>query len=327
MRTRLRAVSLISVLFFILYSFFIVTFRIYASDAPVTVVSLETPITGEIILPREIYLIPQTIFVGDRGRLVANLGPAFEGIGAFVLQSPEALSSIQGLIIKELIISRIELEKRNNNTRLFIDFVSYIPGSFTLPLLRLQSGGSKPLVLGGLNISVASILTPDIMVLSDPALPLAVPGMGFMVYGAMGILLILSIGIGGLFWTRRYFGPLREKLKYRKLRVSLEKRLKQLRVEENVLRQKELFSLLAGEFREFLSFLTGVNCSVLTPLEFLGLSLQIPGSPEPDYLYKLFRHWDHLRFSGTPLAKAEVFVVLDELGSFLTGLNNAEKKP
>jgi hypothetical protein len=347
LRVRLKAVPR-KILFICNLSFVIIIFPLYGEnqyltvDVPITIVSPETVMTGEIILPRETYLIPQTIFIGDKGRLVANLGPAFEGTEAFILQSPQSLSFINDRIIKDPAIkdpaiinpvlkdntiSRIELEKRNNNIRLIIDFVSYKPGSFTLPLLRFQSEGSKTLILGGLEICVASILTPDIMVLSDPAPPLAVPGMGFIVYGALGTLLVVSfLGIGGLFWVRRYLGPFQEKLRQRKLRISLEKKLKQLRIEENELQQKELFSLLAGEFREFLSLLTGVNCGVLTPLEFLRLPVEIPGSSEPDYLYRLFQRWDQLRFSGAPLAQAEVFVVLDDLGSFLTNLRNAEKE-
>jgi len=64
---------------------------------------------------------------------------------------------------------------------------------------------------------------------------------------------------------------------------------------------------------------------VLTPPEFLDLSVQIPGSPEPDYLYNLFRRWDNIRFSGTSMAQGEVFEVLDELGSFLIRLNDGVK--
>ena len=304
-----------------------IAFPLHASEIslfPVTAVSAESVNAIEIILPKETYLIPQTIFVGDKGRLVATLGPAFEWAEAFVIQSPQELS-----VHQDLVIYRIELEKRNNNVRLLIDFIPYAPGSFTLPLFQFPSVISEPLVLGGLEINVASILSPELMVLSDPALPLAVPGTGFIVYGGAGaILLFLIIAIGVIFWLRRYLGPFREKLRRRRLFVSMEQKLKQLRSTENdPFSQIELFALLAGEFREFLSFVTGVDCRVLAPPEFLDLPVVVPGSPGPDYLCSLFRRWDWLRFSGEPMAWDDVSGILDELGSFLAYNKKAEKGP
>jgi len=277
---------------------------------------------GEILRPQETYLIPQTIFVGDQGRLVAILGPVFQEAEPFVLLSPQEIP-----VIPDLVISRMELEKRNNQIRLFIDFIPYAPGSFTLPLFWISSSNSEPLILGSLEISVASILTPEFMVLSDPALPLAVPGTGLLLYGGAGaILLVLILGFGAFYWVHRYLGPFREKRRQRKLYLGLEQRLKVLRAgDTDPIQQKELFSLLAGEFREFLSIVSGVNCKVLTPMEFLDLPVLVPGGPGPDRLSALFRRWDQLRFSGENMAQGDVLTILDELGSFLLSLTNEEK--
>ena len=307
---------------FFIFVFLNFVFTVNAQEGSfISVISGEK--TGEIALPLETYLIPQTIFVGDRGRLVAVLGPAFQNMDAFVLQSPREIS-----VNPDLVISRIELEKRNNGIRLLIDFVPYAPLSFSFPLLQVSSStGRESLILGGIEINVASILTPELMVLSDPALPLAVPGTGFIVYGgAAVILLILIVAIGVLFWMRRYLGPFREKMKKRRLIASLEKNLNSLRAEDNDFRQKELFSHLAREFREFLCLLTGIDCMVLTPLEFLSLPVLVPGSPGPDYLCGLFRRWDKLRFAGTPMARSSVHEILDELVSFLSIISKGESK-
>jgi hypothetical protein len=283
---------------------------------------MESTIDSKIKLPLETYLVPQTIFVGDKGRLIVSLGSDFEEAKTGVFLSPSELPAIP-----DLVITRMELEKRNRNIRLVIDFIPYATGYFSFPQLMIPSGGAVPLILGGLEINVASILTPELMVLSDPAPALAVPGTGLFIDGGAGVILLFLItGVGLPFWVRRYLGPFREKLRRRKLFTSLEQKLKELLSGKNdPLRQKELFSLAAGEFREVLSFLTGINCRVLTPLEFLALPGSVPGSLGPDYLCGLFRRWDTLRFSGTPMARVEVLKILDELGSFLSGARNAEK--
>ena len=271
--------------------------------------------SGEIFYPREALLIPQTVFVGDRGRLVVSLGPEFEiaESGVFFSDFPE---------LQDIVFQRMELEKRNNNIRLLIDFIPYAPGLYNLPLLRIPVVDSEPLFLGGLDIAVASVLSPDLMVLSQQGLPLAVPGTGLFVYGGAGIIIfILILALGGLFWVHRYLGPLQEKLKCKRLLASLEQKLGNLRSCENDLpEQKELFSLLAGEFRDFLSFITGINCRVLSPQEFLTLPASI--NTEKEFLCSLFRRWDNLRFSGMPIIKENMLELLDELATFLTELNN-----
>ena len=289
----------------------------------------------EFFFPKETYLLPQTIFVGDRGRLVAVLDPVFENIEAFIFQSPGEIKNIfqedNSAELKDLVINRIELEKRNNQIRLLIDFVPYAPGLLSIPPLSIERLGSEPIAVTGLELNVASILTPELMALADSAPPLAVPGTGFLIYGAVfAVLLILFLGICGFIWGRRNFRPLLVLFKRRRLIGSLERLLRQLRSESIGIdphKQQELFSLLAHEFREFLSLFTGINCRAFTPPEFLGLPVLVSGGPGPEYLCGLFRYWDRLRFSGGSIDRKEVLEVLDELGSFILKINNAEKAP
>ena len=273
------------------------------------------------IHPRDIYMIPQTVYVGDRGRLVITPGSAFDDVPAFILQSPVEMPGVS-----DLVIDRIELEKRSS-IRLLVDFVSYAPGLFVLPPVKIPSVNSQPILLTGLEVRVASILVPGQMELSGPALPLAVPGTGILIYSGIGILmLLLTAAAGGFFWFRRYFGPFKKRRRQQKLLLSLEQKIRILRTEGNdPEQQNELFSLLAGEFREYLGFVTGVDCRVLTPVEFSELGIEIPGNVEPDFLGKLFRHWDYLRFSGQPLLYVDVLGILDELGIFFSRAGSGER--
>lgn len=290
----------------------------------------------DYFFPREIYLIPQTIFVGDKGRLVAVLGPAFEDAETFILQSP---AEIQRLFQQELIgdaadsgdlvIDRVELEKRNNQIRLLIDFIPYVPGLLSIPPIRIRSSGPEPLIAGGLELNVASILTPETMSLAESALPMVIPGTGFIVYGAVfGLLILLFLVICGILWGRKSLYPFLDMLKRRRLLGSLERLLQQLRSDSmgnDPVKQQELFSLLAREFREFLSYFTGINCRAFTPPEFLNLPVLVSG--RPDYLCGLFRNWDRLRFSGGSIDRREILKVLDELGFFISSIDKTEKGP
>lgn len=287
----------------------------------------------EIFHPAEIYLVPQTIYVGDKGRLIIPLGPAFAEADAFVTVAPNELPEQ-----KDLVIGRIELEKRNNNIRLLIDFVSYAPGTVSLPSIKIPPAhgamGSETFILEGIEFNVASILTPESMVLSPPALPIAAPGTALLVYGGLGVLLLLLIcGITALLYFRRFFDPLLKRLKERRFLASLEKKIMFLRSPnsaEDPVTSNELFSLLAGEFREFLSFLSGINCSALTAFEFAVLPLEIPGNMGPEYFSGLFRRWDALRFSGSPALRKDMLGILDDIMLFFSGLKDdsyMEKNP
>ncbi|MDR0313408.1 MAG: hypothetical protein LBI14_07400 [Treponema sp.] len=280
----------------------------------------------EILYPDTRYLSPHTVYVGDKGRLIAELGPAFAQAEAFVKDAASEFPKIQNLVI-----TRMELEKRNNNIRFIVDFVSYAPGVFVLPPLALEAPGNETLFLGGLEINIASILTPDQTAISLPALPLAFPGTGLLVYGTLGlILLVLILGIAGFIFAHKFLEPLRIKRRRRKLLASIEYTTTQLKKifdgsennDNDVAR--ELFSFLAGEFREFLTFMTGIDCRVLSPTEFNTISLERVAVSSSG-LSTLFSRWDRLRFSGIGMARNDVLAILDELGTFITNITSGEK--
>ena len=280
------------------------------------------------------YLLPQTIFVGDQGRLVVPLSQAFAGAEPFVMEASEIPH-----LSPELVISRIELERRGGVVRLLIDFIPYAPGVLAFPALEFPARTKLPAITG-LVVNIASVLTPPEMTLSEPASPLAVPGTSFLVYGSLVlVLLLLSLGIGGSVWGRLHFRELWERFCRRRLLRVMMKFLIRLR-RECCLRKNGnpgfYLSLLSSEFREFLSCFTGINCRSLSSGEFLELPLGSPvaaagtSAPEPllspVFLCCLFRSWDILRFSGRNIQMTDLFEALNETKRFIAALEMAEKE-
>lgn len=274
------------------------------------------------------YLLPQTIFVGDSGRLVVPLGSSSSGLDPFVVDAPEKLPEAQGLVIR-----RIELERRGGNLRLLIDFIPYAPGTLSLPALDFFSVGDSEAAPGAfipsLEVQVASILDPANMALSEPASPLAAPGTSLLIYGTVAlILVILSLGIGSSLWVRGNFKEFWGKLRRRRLLRSMIKFIRRLRHECAQGRGKNLspgeyLTLLSSESREFLSLFTGINCRSLTAGEFINLPLT---QLEHGCLSRLFRAWDALRFSGLSVDMANLSGALDEIENIVILLDRAERE-
>ena len=273
------------------------------------------------------YLVPQTIFVGDSGRLVVPLGQTLAGINPFILEAPEKLPEMP-----ELRIKRLELERRGGSSRLLIDFVPYTTGLLTLPGLEILASGddAEPLVFTGLEVQVASILNPAQMTLSEPAPPLAVPGTSFLIYGTiLLIVVLLCLGFGVSFWGRRHFYEFLEHFRRRNLIRAMIKFLRCLRQECSLEKEGNegyYLTLLSGEFREFLSLYSGINCRSLTPGEFLELPIsQTALTLGPVYICLLFRTWDNLRFSGHGMEMADMFEALDEIERLILALDKEVK--
>jgi hypothetical protein len=276
------------------------------------------------------YLVPQTIFVGDSGRLVVPLGRAFSRIDPFILDVPEKLPETP-----ELLIRRLELERRSGGgSRLLIDFIPYASGVLSIPDLEIQSPGeegTEPLVLSGLVVQVASILNSSQMSLSGPAAPIAVPGTSFLIYGTIiFFILLLCLGIGISLWGRRHFKDLWELFRRRRLIVAMNKFLRCLRQECSFEKEGDpgyYLTLLSKEFREFLSLFSGINCRSLTPGEFLGLPLsQKALALGPVYLCRLFQTWETLRFSGKKMEMPEMLTALEEIERLIAALEKEERE-
>jgi hypothetical protein len=206
-----------------------------------------------------------------------------------------------------------------------------------------------PFEIGGipfrdLRIEIASILGADetaqafsARVLSPPALPLAVPGTGVLVYGTLSaVVLILLVFLWALaFGPRRFAGWLR-KWKRKRLIASLagmERRLRRKLNREGpgIKNFEALLNVLASELRVFLTLFTGENCRAMTAGELSRLSLPGKAAAGDDFflagafLGGFFRRCDDLRFSGVEVPKNELEDMLRELKGFIAALSRVER--
>ena len=273
------------------------------------------------------FLLPPTIFVGDPGRLVVPLDEAFSDVQPFVVQNPANLPERP-----ELVIRRIELERRAGFSWLLIDFVPFAAGTVSFPSLDFTAPGEEPITLSGLEVQVSSVLDPAWMELSPPAPPLAVPGTGLLIYGSIAvILLVLFLGIAVTLWGKRNFRGFWQRLYRRHLLRAMMRFLRRLRHESNAGKNGNPgyhLSLLAAEFRAFLNTFTGINCRSLTSAEFLELPMTFQAEPPltPEFLCRLFRAWDTLRFSGQDIAKSDLVHAVKETETFVSALYRLERE-
>ncbi|GHV88277.1 hypothetical protein AGMMS50267_06370 [Spirochaetia bacterium] len=286
-------------------------------------------------MPDTAYLIPQTVFVGDGGRLVLPLGSGFAEVEGEVLDDPDMLPRA-----RDIVISRIELENRGQmartgkaEPRLLIDFIAYTPGFIELPPIKIAG-----FTFTELQVGIASILEAEgnSRVLSPPAPPLAVPGTMEMIYGAVfGIIILI---LGGIFFGIRGVPVLRRygiRRRRRRMIRSMLRLLKQLRDAVPVPgipgadvagaeQTAAALDRLNGEFRRFLEFITGEACTVMVPQEFL--TLPPPGLPVAEgsddqyggpFLCAVFLRCDTLRFGSRQPKREQLTALLDDVEGFV----------
>jgi hypothetical protein len=173
--------------------------------------------------------------------------------------------------------------------------------------------------------------------LSGLASPLAVPGTGFFIYGALaGILAVLIALLGGRLWVRHHLtalllGRRRRRLIFSMGRIGrrLEKTLGEGDWPPDSLRER--LDYLCGEFRTFLGLFTLRRCQSMTAGEMGEIpALTGPawtGVPVPGgaFLGPFFRRCDDLRYGGGGITKEDLRDILETLRSFLEGLGRAER--
>jgi hypothetical protein len=268
--------------------------------------------------PDAAYLIPQTVFVGDPGRLVLPLKALPPGVRGAVLDNPEELPGAP-----DVVISRIELENRGGNYRLIVDFKAFAPGLIILPPIEIAS-----LTFTDLEVTVASILEAGGLVLSEPAPPLVVPGTMGMIYGAaLGMAVFIAGMVLLIFKGGPAFRRWRERFRQRYVIRSMGKVLRYLR---NTLEKggsekaSGILDRLSLEFKTFLGFFTGLNCRAMTGEEFLFFPSLTP-DPSGPFLRDFFRRCDILRFSGAEIKNRDVLELLDLAKDFTVKMTS--RKP
>ncbi|MDR2029689.1 MAG: hypothetical protein LBP93_09160 [Treponema sp.] len=276
------------------------------------------------------YSIPQTIFVGDRGRLVIPLGSAFSGSEGRIVRGPEGLPQSE-----DLLITQVELERRGGMSRLLIDFRAYAPGLIKLPPIEIASH-----TFTGLELTISSILDADPQgkVLSGPTPPLSAPGTAVMIYGTLlGILGFFLLVVLGRIWALPRLRNLGVRFRRRRRIRAMGRILRRLR--NTLLKDKsaggpeaEILSRVSREFRTFLGLLSGMNCRAMVPREFTALP-SLTGAPEDhdavlsgEFLRDVFSRCDTLRFSGAGIRGTDVIGILDDFKSFTDALERGERE-
>ncbi len=273
---------------------------------------------------RSAYLIPRTVYVGDKAVLSLPL-PARESSGDITLEGMDAdfFSS------EEIDIHRVALENRPQGRRLVVEFSAYVPGQLELPPIEI--GGER---FAGITVNISSALSgSDAAVLSGILPPAAVPGTAFLVYGTMvGIVLVLLFALWIALRGRKLFSGWLSAWERRRLIVSMMRIEKRLRKNlRGGIAEQNILDTLSGEFRSFLSLFTGENCRAKTAGEFgrLVFFQEFPGMPpewDSRFLESFFRRCDNLRFSGGAIDSADIMALLAELRQFLAALAKAGRE-
>ena len=259
------------------------------------------------------YLIPRLVYVGDHATLILPLPEADQN--ADIVLTPQSFFPLENdfPFDPDIDFHRIVLERRVSGSRLLIEFTAFIPGLLELPVIEI--GGER---FGGLSVKINSVIDTKVptLELSGPASSLAMPGTALMLYGTMtGFVLLIILIIWFVLKGRRYLQRWIIKWKRWKSFVSIkntEKRLHKILLRGG--NKRIILDRLSGEFRNFLSFITGNNCRAMTAREFEILSdAEFDGC----FLGKFFRQCDELRFSGTDVNSQEIFRLLADLRIFV----------
>jgi hypothetical protein len=251
------------------------------------------------------YLIPQTVFVGDRATLVAPLGTAAANFQPKSIDTPETPD--------DLVLYTITLERKGDNVQLAIEFTAYAPGVIEFPVIRAPGFPD----FTGLKVTVASILDPSSMTLSAQSPPLLAPGTASFIYGSAAIVILLLIfGVGfRLFWTNRFVNA-RQRLFRRYLVITMKIFIAKLRKqpEKDGAAHGAALDLLSAQFRRFLTRFTGIDCLAMSAAEFAGLE---HGRP----LSIMFRRWDMLRFNVESVSQSDITSALDDVYNYIAALD------
>jgi hypothetical protein len=275
------------------------------------------------------YMIPQAVYVGDKAVYVLPLPALAADEPADIVLTP---GSADFPYDPNIDFHRIILERRRTGSRLLIEFSAFQAGVLEMPPIEI---GSE--CFAGLKIVVRSVIDSEKgLELAGPASQLAIPGTGALIYGTLAVLILLPLFIFlCIFKGRRYLSICILKWKRRRLFVSMKKAVKRRqKVLMKGIKGREILDAICGEFRFFLSSLTGENCMAMTAGELERLPL-LPGAETENsraetfacILRDFFRRSDELRFSGGSVNPPDVFPLLADLALFIEKLEKEQDAP
>jgi hypothetical protein len=260
------------------------------------------------------YQIPQTIYIGDAGRLVYPLDTLFFRLTNGIVP----LDSIPKT--EEISIHRIEIKDGS----LIVDFQPFRTGTVRLPPLLIEDN-----VIDGLEVSVASLIEgKDAAVLSPAATPVNAPGtLWIIVGGSLGILGAAAAALFAALRGTRVFSKYKLRRRKRRAIRNAERTIKKIKtqMEKGTFPPAAALSAASVELRLFLEHYFEINCRSLVPVEFLSLNFSgaaMPGeSYTPEYFAGFFTRCDTLRFSGKNIAAAAVNGLIGEVEAFIQSVH------
>jgi hypothetical protein len=265
------------------------------------------------------YQIPQTIYVGDNGKLVYPLD-------GFFLNKEDALIPLDNIPQNdEIVLHRIELSKGN----LIIDFQAFRTGIISLPPIRIDGE-----VLTDMNIKISSLI--DVMgapELSPAETPMNAPGILLIIALAVLIILafialILFLSLYGVTFLLR-INRFMQKRHATQLTKKTIKKIKK-RLSRKLIGFDEAVAAAARELRLFLNRYCTIDCNSFVPSEFLTMKLDENLMPDkkysPKYFCDFFTRCDVIRFSGRSIPAETAHGIINEVEEFVCDIKNMKIK-
>ena len=261
------------------------------------------------------YLIPRAVYVGDVASLILPLPQLAARETANIVLSRD---SQDFPFHPDIDFHRITLELRGAGSVLIVEFSAFQTGRLELPSIKI--GGEY---FPGLSIDIRSVLTEtgSMLELSNPAMPLTMPGTTLLVYGTLAAVVfvltsLLLLLLRGRNHIKRWIAIWKRKRLLAVMKAT-GRRLHKAMLKNG--KGREVLDILSLEFRTFLSHFFGENCRAMTARELENkLSNDFPG--------KFFRRCDEIRFSRGVVEKNDVLMMLADLRAFLETLGKAEGK-
>lgn len=244
---------------------------------------------GQSALSEAPLLIPQPLYVGDRGRLILRPEVSASTDVPLVIDMADKLPQNE-----HVHVYRIELEIRPEGPLILIDFSVYIPGEVPFPEIEIGAYRIRPPA-----IHVDSVLEDTNALLSAPTEALSAPGTRLLLYGLVVLFLILVLG-SFLFihrilpWIKRLMAEIVSHRAFRSLKKSLQK----LDCTSNdSAAVREFLEQLNTVLRVYLNRRFGAAFLSLTAAEINGSTLRTLSPEGAASFSKLFSRMDALRFS------------------------------
>ncbi len=244
--------------------------------------------------------VPPQVFVGDKARLVLTLAPkASAATRSFIIDVEDKLPQS-----KSVHITRIQLDTNGKNPKMIVDFIPFEPGTIMLPPLEIG-----PYVINRQLVEIASVLEADQggMETAPPEEPLLIPGTRLLLYGTIGFLFFLVLGLfAALMWGSAWYARLQSWLKKRNTLRNLKKSLGQLEHHQEKNISPAEIGILIGYLRLYIQLQTGISCAAKTSMEIADQADIFPHPELALVLAQIIGQSDALRFSGKGVSALEL---------------------